>query len=243
MTDELLPKKSYTALELAALNLPGMPTTKKGWYALLMRENWEVVTTVEGGRGNKSGIKRTFVPPDNIQAIIDVLNESSDYLIHEKKVMQQRAPYSNHKLTGDTIYIEHYSDVRAAAGNGQVTPTDQTIIQVAVNASEWRSYVGLNHKNLKIITIYGDSMRPTFSHGDQVLVDTACHSFIDDGVYAIQQGDLLRVKRIKLRLDGSVEVKSDNSQGFSTDTYSSDEAAEFHIYGRVIPFKFGKIEL
>lgn len=141
------------------------------------------------------------------------------------------------------VLIDTFPDVKAAAGEGQLSPTDQTIVQLRVNSADWRNYVGLDHRHVKIISIHGDSMKPTFNHGDQVLVDTACNRLIDDGVYAFMQDDLLRVKRIKLKLNGDIEVKSDNGQGFAPETYTQQEANFFIVFGRVLPFKFGKVDL
>lgn len=144
----------------------------------------------------------------------------------------------------DYLLIESYPDVRAAAGTGQISPTDQTVVQLRVNSADWRRYVGLDHKHVKVITVHGDSMHPTLSHGDQVMVDTACSTFIDDAIYCIQQGEHLRFKRIKLKLDGSIVVKSDNEkEGYPAEVYSAAEAAQFHIVGRVIPLKFGWFEI
>lgn len=151
-----------------------------------------------------------------------------------------------HRRTGDasdTIYIESFPEVRAAAGAGQVTPTDQMVVNVRVNAVDWRNYVGLSPKNVKVITVHGDSMKPTLHHGDQILVDTACHHFTDDAIYVFLQGDMLRVKRVQLNIDGSIDVKSDNAHGFETKSYSATDAAEFNIVGKVIPFKFGRFDL
>lgn len=190
------------------------------------------------GKGGRGGVKTEYNPPDDILDIIhkymndnpNIFNERS---AHPRTTNEQQA----------AIYIEHYLDVRGSAGIGQVTPTDQMIISVAVNAAEWRNYVGLNPKHIKVISVHGDSMRPTLQHGDQVLIDTACNHFIDDAIYAIQQGDMLRIKRIKLKLDGSIEVKSDNNHGFGTETYSKDEVTAFKVVGRVLPFKFGRYDL
>lgn len=144
----------------------------------------------------------------------------------------------------DYVLIDAFPEVRAAAGTGQVSPTDQTVVQLKVNSADWRRYVGLDHKHVKIITVHGDSMKPTLSHGDQVMVDTACSNFIDDTIYCIQQGDNLRFKRIKLQLDGKVIVKSDNEiEGFPPEIYTAEEAANFHVIGRVIPLKFGWFEI
>lgn len=144
----------------------------------------------------------------------------------------------------EAMYIDSYPEVRGAAGTGQMTPTDQVIVKLAVNAADWRNYVGLDHRHVKVIAVHGDSMKPSLSHGDQVLVDTACNNFMDDNIYAIQQGELTRFKRIKLRLDGSIEVKSDNEKdGFKVEIYTADEASDFKVIGRVLPFKFGRFDL
>ena len=117
------------------------------------------------------------------------------------------------------------------------------MVNLAVNAADWRNYVGADHKNIKVITVYGDSMMPTLAHGDQILVDTACHAFIDDAIYVIEQGDLLRVKRVKLKLDGSILVKSDNIMYPEVEEYAAATAVQFNIIGKFIPFKFVKCNL
>lgn len=218
------------------------------------------------GKGGKGGMKTEYQPPGDILEIIHgFLRETPDFFLKTDELSKESAPYEqrttklllsgdgkhkglmlndlSHPESQDAIYIEHYVDVRGAAGAGQVTPTDQMIISVAVNAVEWRKYVDLNPKRVKVISVHGDSMAPSLQHGDQVLVDTACNRFIDDSIYAIQQGDVLRIKRIKLKLDGSIEVKSDNDHGFGMEMYSKEEAAAFTVFGRILPFKFGKFDL
>lgn len=192
----------------------------------------------------------------NFDRLINATGLSKDWWIDEKSDIPYDLKIGNHYIelktkqnvkeykNTDSLYIESYPEVRGAAGSGQLTPTDQVVINIAVNAADWRNYVGLDHKHIKVIAVHGDSMKPTLSHGDQVLVDTACHRFVDDAIYAIQQGDLTRFKRIKLRLDGSIEVKSDNDkEGFKLEIYNATEAAEFKLIGRVIPFKFGRFDL
>lgn len=109
--------------------------------------------------------------------------------------------------------------------------------------AEGHAYVRLEPKHVKAITVYGDSMNPTLQHDDQVLINTACNRFVDDAIYVIQQGNVLRLKRIKLKLDGSIEVKSNNNHGFGTEIYNKEEAAAFTVVGKVLPFKFGKFDL
>lgn len=61
-------EKAYSCAELAALKLPTYPTTKKGWYQTVKRENWgcEVVH----GKGGRGGVLRRYTPPPAIQKLI-----------------------------------------------------------------------------------------------------------------------------------------------------------------------------
>lgn len=140
------------------------------------------------------------------------------------------------------VYIDKYVNVRGAAGAGQEVQ-EEAIVQVRMDARLLRERVGNNFGHLKLAGVSGDSMEPTLSHGDQVVVDTSCDRFIDDAIYAIQQDGHLRFKRIKLRLDGSIVVKSDNPVDNDPETYTAEEAQYFKVIGIVIPFKFGRFKI
>lgn len=58
----------YSAEELAQFKLPGYPVSRKGWYDRARREHWEV--REEPGKG-PGGIRQTFVPPPEVQTLID----------------------------------------------------------------------------------------------------------------------------------------------------------------------------
>lgn len=58
----------YACAELAAMKLPGYPTTKKGWYALVQRDAWEFHDVP--GKGGKDGIRREYLPPAKIARLI-----------------------------------------------------------------------------------------------------------------------------------------------------------------------------
>lgn len=259
MSNEVLPVKTdygaysfngeiyFPASLLASFKLNGFPKSRAGVYKLADREGWPRINVP--GKGAKDGVLCFKVPSALLNMIVvndlHITEEIVSEAVYKNSIANDRAVSDNradYKIE-DAVYIEHYLEAKAAAGHGQVTPTDCMVVNVAVNTSDWRNYVGINPKYVKVISVHGDSMKPTLQHGDQVLIDTACHTFIDDGIYAIQQGDYLRVKRIKLRLDGSIEVKSDNNHEFNSEVYKPDEAAGFVIIGRVLPFKFGKIDL
>lgn len=249
----------------------GLPTTSVGCKGRAVSKGWE--SRQVQGKGGPNGVLTEYKPSKEIlEAIHHYIaddkkgicpspdSDAIEYgaapsikplvsgsgkhsgLISDDASSNLRRPVSQ-KQYPDTIYIEQLKDVRAAAGNGQVTPTDQVSVMVAINAINWRNRVGSNADKVKIITVYGDSMEGTLSHGDQVFVDTACNKFIDDAIYVIMQDDLLRIKRVKLRLDGSILVKSDNENGFGIEEYTADQAANFKVIGKVLPFKFGQFKM
>lgn len=241
----------------------GLPTTSVGCKGRAVSKGWE--SRKVQGKGGPSGIRTEYRPPQDILDAIHtyILNDVKNNIISPDEIKKssrdkyktvdalfalagaenkQRPPVQQ-KQYADTIYIEQLTDVRAAAGNGQVTPTDQVSVMVAINAINWRNRVGANADKVKIITVYGDSMEGTLSHGDQVFVDTACNRFIDDAIYVIMQDGLLRIKRVKLKLDGGILVKSDNENGFGVEEYTRDQASEFKVVGKVLPFKFGQFKI
>ncbi len=147
---------------------------------------------------------------------------------------------ANPVYAGDQVSIDKYVNVSGSAGPGSEVH-EEAVVQVRVDVRLLRERVGSNFSNIKIASVSGDSMEPTLSHGDQVLVDTSCSRFIDDAIYAIQQDGHLRFKRIQLKLDGSIVVRSDGSTNI--ETYTAEEAARFFIVGLVIPFKFGRFKI
>ncbi len=261
----------FSAADLAEFGknwVGGLPTTSVGCKGRAVSKGWE--SRQVQGKGGPSGVLTEYKPSQDILDAIHVyISENENKLISSYEspppikplvsgsgkhsgnttdeygltsVINPRQPVLQ-KQYADTLYIEQLTDVRAAAGTGQATPTDQVSVMVAINAINWRNRVGTNTDKVKIITVYGDSMEGTLSHGDQVFVDTACNKFIDDAIYVIMQDDLLRIKRVKLKLDGSILVKSDNGNGFGIEEYTADQAANFKVIGKVLPFKFGQFKI
>lgn len=144
--------------------------------------------------------------------------------------------------TYDVAEIDQYVDARGSAGPGAVA-SDEVVVKVRLDANLLRERVGCSLDRIKIATVSGDSMYPTLSHGDQVLIDTTCNSFVDDAIYAIQQDGFLRFKRIKKMLDGTIVVKSDNETLNAAETYTAEQAQYFKVVGQILPFKVGRFRI
>lgn len=257
-------KSWFSAGEISLLGeqfVASLPTTMRGSTQKAQREGW--VSREVKGFGGKGGIRTEYQPPANVLALIHAFLQANPNFFEDKR-KARRAEVSamsefeaglsgslaeklflgdDGSVTGDdrSVTIDHYVDVRGSAGPG-AEPHEETIIKVRVDAQLLRERVGSNFNRIKIAAVSGDSMEPTLSHGDQVLVDTSCTRFIDNAIYAIQQDGHLRFKRITLKLDGSIIVKSDASPG-EVETYTAEDAARFFVIGEVIPFKFGRFKV
>jgi len=54
-----------------------------------------------------------------------------------------------------------------------------------------------------------------------------------DAIYAFATNGELRVKRMQLKIDGKVVVKSDNPQ-YEAETLTAEQAASLRVVGRVV---------
>ena len=93
--------------------------------------------------------------------------------------------------------------------------------------------LGTSSDHVVLIKVKGDSMEPTLSHGDIVLVDTTDSGLKNDSLYVLQSRDLLLVKRIQYKTDGTVLIKSDNKM-YESETISGDKMGQLDVVGRVV---------
>lgn len=142
------------------------------------------------------------------------------------KVMESSpAPYG-------FVLVPRY-DVAASMGNGSVIHSEQVVDHLAFREEWVRTELGAVPKNLILISAIGDSMEPTLRAGDLLLIDRSGDGVKQDAIYAFATNGELRVKRMQLKMDGSVVVKSDNQQ-YEPEILTSDQAATLHIVGRVV---------
>lgn len=85
---------------------------------------------------------------------------------------------------------------------------------------------------LRFIHAYGESMAPTFSDGDVLLVDTNTRDPSIDGVFVLSANHRLYIKRVRQRMDGRYEVSSDNRNVKTADVL--DGTQQLNVLGRVV---------
>jgi len=235
-------KKYYSCKELAELKLPGKPTTRQGWDAIVNNEDWSHIEVTSRGRLGKT---REYQPSDEVMTLIEYLhNEQTDPIA--SKVDQSHFVYdANIKEEDDqVVYVNRYLEVNATTGSGSGAGNEWLIERVAFNVEALRQSIGVPAKYLKIANVDGYSMEPFLFHGDQVFIDTRCNTFKNDGVYAIIYDGDLRFKRVRVNYaDRTVLLKSDNDGGMGPELLNEEQAKRLKILGKVIHFKFSHFKL
>lgn len=126
-------------------------------------------------------------------------------------------------------------DLEASAGFGAIASRENAYTKFGFDERWLKCLTAAKPANLSIIRVAGDSMEPTLSAGDEVLVDASDHALrLRDGIYVLRADDTLMVKRIAIT-PGSrrITIASDNP---AYPTWSDKEPADIHIVGRVIWF-------
>lgn len=101
-------------------------------------------------------------------------------------------------------------NVEASAGYGSNGDVIQIIRQIRYNPEQYYElYRGMNPESVEIISIKGDSMNPTFSHGDLLFVDISVQEYDGDGIYVFTYDNHTFVKRIQ-KTGSKFTVISDN---------------------------------
>jgi hypothetical protein len=118
------------------------------------------------------------------------------------------------RVTGDQGLVSiPRLDVNASAGPGAIEAEEKRLGRIAFD-SAWLRGLGLGGgraDRLSVIRVDGDSMTPTLSDGDEILVDREDGAgALRDGIYVLRIEDTLVVKRVSLGPGGRLSVRSDN---------------------------------
>ena len=150
----------------------------------------------------------------------------------DRKITQGMAvAYSGQLIAGDYALVPRY-DIRASDGAGALVESENIIERVAYRM-DWIRATRLDPDKLMCAQADGDSMEPTISDGDLLLIDTRVTHPRSEGIYFMRFGDGLVVKRLQLRPDGGANLISDNAARYEPQRLSREELGELQILGRV----------
>ncbi|MFV0561561.1 S24 family peptidase [Malaciobacter mytili] len=136
----------------------------------------------------------------------------------------------------DKYWIKYYPDVRVSAGGGAYEDEDAS--EVFEVPEYFISMLGgkENLKNIDAINVVGDSMEPTLNSGNIIFIDKTKKDSKREGIYAFTTIHGLFVKRIQQRVDGNLDIISDNKD-YPIQILNSHE---INILGKVVS-SFGMV--
>lgn len=148
-----------------------------------------------------------------------------------------QAPESLVESTNRFYMVRYFSDISASAGGGSDNDNEEyESLELSENFIDILG--GKNElKNVEAIKVSGDSMEPTFSYDDIVFINRQKNDLSRGGVFVIRTEHGLFIKRISKRIDGKIDIISDNKEYSKMTLYPQ----EIELIGRVVG-KFGSVD-
>ncbi len=125
-------------------------------------------------------------------------------------------------------------DIHASAGLGLPVGPEVQLGALAFDRQFLRDR-GAAPEQCSIITASGDSMQPSIPDGSLLVVDHSQTEVKNGYIMVINVGEDLLVKRIRRRMDGLIDLISDNS-AYKPETLGPDMLQQLRVVGRVIYF-------
>jgi len=127
--------------------------------------------------------------------------------------------------------IDSYA-IHASAGHGSTVEHEVQTEPMSFR-TDWLRKEGFPAERLAIIRAKGDSMEPTISDNDVILILLTNGDAPRDGLYVIRLEGGLFVKRLQFEPLGSVLIKSDNP-AYSSTKIAKEDRSQLHVIGRVV---------
>jgi len=173
--------------------------------------------------------KRNSVPFSNILDFCALKKISINWLLYGQD------PSSLVDST-DRYWIKYFPTVSVSAGGGAYEAEDSfeklDLPDFFVNIIGGED----NLKNVEAINVTGDSMEPTLNNGNIIFIDRTKNDASRDGIYAFVNENGLFVKRIQKRVDGALDIISDNKEYPMQKANNND----INILGKVVS-SIGKV--
>lgn len=133
------------------------------------------------------------------------------------------------------IHLPMYEGVSASAGPGAIPSGEHPNDGVLAFERQFLRDRGAVPDSCTVIKARGDSMTPTIPDGSLLIVDHSQREVANGYITVIGIGDDLLVKRIRRRLDGMIELASDNP-AYPVETIPAERLDHLRVIGRVIYF-------
>ncbi|MGT4672500.1 helix-turn-helix domain-containing protein [Aeromonas caviae] len=200
-----------SAKEIAAL--PGMPSTIQGVHKKAKRDGWQF-RKQEGVKG------------PGIEYLIEI--ERAPEEVHPS-VRELPAVYLN-QFMEEFVLLSSYKGLERVGGIR--IEGDVGMAQRRAFPRMWLKRRGFDEKDLAIFWGTGDSMEPTISNNDTLVVHLGRTRPVDGHIYVVRNFDQFLVKRLQV-LPGAVLLLCDN-QRYQPIELANGELHTFELIGQVV---------
>ena len=167
----------------------------------------------------------------------ELLNFCAKRSIAINWLLYGQSPESLIEPTNKFYMVRYFSDVSASAGGGALD-NEENSTPVMLEGSFVISLGGERElKNIEAINVSGDSMEPTFAYGDMIFINRSKTDIGRGGIFTINTEHGLFIKRLQKRIDGKIDVISDNKE-YEKQTLDPQELT---VVGRVVG-RFGAVD-
>ena len=149
-------------------------------------------------------------------------------------LLYDQDPSSLIEPTNRYSYVRYFPEVSASAGGGAEN-LDEGYTTLQLDETMY-AMLG-SDRSIDAVNVVGDSMEPTLHDGDIVFIDREKKDFRKGGVYTVATPHGIFVKRLQIRVDGQVDIISDNGD-YPAQTIPAEEVG---IIGKVVGV-FGRVE-
>lgn len=175
--------------------------------------------------------KRNKIPFNELLDFCATKSISINWLLYGQ------SPESLIEATNKFFMVKYFSNISASAGGGafgeeedaQHLEIPQDFVAILGGEKELRY--------IEAINVTGDSMEPTFSYNDIVFINRSKTNLQRGGIFTIRTEAGLFIKRVQQRIDGKIDVISDNPV-YATQTLHPQD---IEVIGRVIS-RFGNVD-
>lgn len=135
----------------------------------------------------------------------------------------------------DFVRLPIYNEIQASAGPGATVPATEQADGVVAFARPFLRDLGATPDRCSIIWARGDSMQPTIPDGSILVVDCSQTDVVNGCIYVLNVDDDLLVKRVRRRLDATIEIVSDNAM-YPPESLRAEQLRHLRVVGRVVYF-------
>jgi len=168
----------------------------------------------------------------------ELLNFCAKRSIAINWLLYNQSPESLIEPTNQFYMVRYFDAINASAGGGAFND-DIESEELAIEPHFLATLGGESElKNIEAVNVTGDSMEPTFLNGDIIFLNRAKTDISRGGVFAIQTEDMLLVKRLQKRIDGKIDIISDNKDFYLPQIA---EPGQINVLGRVVG-RYGGVE-